>query len=135
MHVPSYKNIYIIIIFTAYVREHGTQYYGPEGQCLAKKAEIVTRTKQFEHSKMCIDHTTGFQLKPKNEKYSSKENGIGNIENGSKNISNDEDNALFLELSVLTKCFMGPGHINQQRKFKRRCLGIHPYPILFDRYV
>ena len=30
-------------------------------------------------------------------------------------------------------CFPGPGHINEHRKHKRRCLGIHPYRIDFSK--
>ena len=82
---------------------------------------------------MCIDHTTGFKLVPKTE--NCPINKSGGVENNYDHNSNDEDTAVPPESSLLTKCYMGPGHINQQRKFKRRCLGIHPYPILFDRYV
>ena len=32
-------------------------------------------------------------------------------------------------------CYPGPSHIAKQRKSKRRCLGIHPYPVMFDRHV
>ena len=84
---------------------------------------------------MCIDHITGFKLIPKKENVSFKEKGFGNVENNYDNNSNDVDMAVPSETSLLTKCYMGPGHINQQRKFKRRCLGIHPYPIIFDRYA
>ena len=34
---------------------------------------------------------------------------------------------------VETMCYLPPKAISSQRKFKRRCLGIHVLPIMFDR--
>ena len=32
-------------------------------------------------------------------------------------------------------CYPAPTHINRQRKSKRRCVGIHPYPAFFSSPV
>ena len=79
---------------------------------------------------MCIDHKTGFKLEQKKE---SKDCGLSQFMEESLPENDDTLSASSsLDLSLI-KCYNGPGHINEQRKFKRRCMGIHTYPILFDR--
>ena len=120
----------MIILSLVYIRDHGTRNYGPEGRQLAEKTEFVSRIKQFEHSKMCIDHITGFKLEQKKE---SKDCGLSQFMEESLPENDDTLSASSsLDLSLI-KCYDGPGHVNEQRKFKRRCMGIHTYPILFDR--
>ena len=122
------------IFLKAYVREHGTKSYGPEGRVLAKKTKSISRIKQFDHSKMCIDHITGFKLE-QNAKTNSSFPSASNENSSSNDINNennDQPSTSGSDLSLI-KCYKGPGHINEQRKFKRRCLGIHTYPLLFDR--
>ena len=81
---------------------------------------------------MCIDHTTGFKLKPKSETEISNEGPES--QNKTESLHLERPVVYHSSTSILKKCFLGPGNINEQRKFKRRCLGIHTYPILFDRY-
>ena len=40
-----------------------------------------------------------------------------------------------LSRSTEVVCYPGPSHIDRQRKSKRRCVGIHPYPVLFKSPV
>lgn len=40
-----------------------------------------------------------------------------------------------LEESETSRCYPGPGQVSQHRKHKRRCLGIHPYPVMLDQGV
>ena len=122
----------IIVPFSAYLREFGTQHHGPEGKCLSKKTIVVTKANQFEHSKMCIDHITGCKLKSKLE--SNVSSNILRIPSDNIHRSHNNENTTAHSQTKLTnKCYKGPGNINEQRKFKRRCLGIHTFPIIFDR--
>ena len=84
---------------------------------------------------MCIDHVTGFKLEPK-----TVSNNSSNLQSPDEELSENNHMIECDRLSTssrcnlsLIKCYNGPGHINEQRKFKRRCLGIHTYPVLFDR--
>ena len=84
---------------------------------------------------MCIDHITGFKLKTKEETSFPRENEEQRTQNNCNDDVSDDEDMTVPAPSLLTKCYMGPGHINEQRKFKRRCLGIHPFPVLFERCV
>ena len=78
---------------------------------------------------MCIDHITGFKLKQKPESNNFSQN------HSTQDMASeykDDAKTTISDISLI-KCYGGPGHINEQRKFKRRCLGIHTFPILFDR--
>ena len=99
------------------------------------KTTVVTRNQQFSHSKMCIDHITGFKLKFEPHNDNSEKNIITNQgrEPSSGTTIGENESKHYSKTAVPMKCYMGPGHINEQRKFKRRCLGIHPYPIFFER--
>ena len=79
---------------------------------------------------MCIDHITGFKLEPKKE---SKDFCLSQFTEESLPENDDRQSASSSSDFSFIKCYNGPGHINDQRKFKRRCLGIHTYPILFHR--
>ena len=96
---------------------------------------VVTRNQQFSHSKMCIDHISGFKLKSEAHNDNSEKNIITNQgREPSSGISfGENESEYYTKTAVPTKCYKGPGHISEQRKFKRRCLGIHPYPIFFER--
>ena len=96
---------------------------------------MVTRNQQFSHSKMCIDHISGFKLKSEPNSNTSEINYISNQgrESSSRISFGENKSEHYAETAVPMKCYRGPGHINEQRKFKRRCLGIHPYPIFFER--
>ena len=82
---------------------------------------------------MCIDHITGFKLQ-QNTGLNDSSHSDSNEKSSSLDIDIENNDRLssYPDLSLI-KCFKGPGHINEQRKFKRRCLGIHTYPLLFDR--
>ena len=84
---------------------------------------------------MCIDHITGFKLKQKTESnHFSHEGSAENMPSENMDCMKTKKivSSSCSDISLI-KCYEGPGHINEQRKFKRRCLGIHTYPVLFDR--
>ena len=47
----------------------------------------------------------------------------------------DHKNGFSLKNTRTTECYPGPGAIMSQRKYKRRCLGIHPLPVFFSRWM
>merc|ERR1712223_2105338 len=47
----------------------------------------------------------------------------------------DHKNGLPLKSNSQRFCYPGPGQINHHRKRKRRCLGLHTYPINFEESI